>query len=139
MLTPLLAFGSTQSALVVNGLTFLGSTAAVGAIRVPAPPSGQTGLWSDLTARLRAVRTAPDVLVIIVTFVLARALALTNGFLTVGLVAVAGQGGQYGLLLGVAGVDGLAGVGAGARRPATVHRLLGGKGRPDGGRPDQWH
>jgi len=104
MLAPLLAFGSLQSALVVNGLTFLGSAAAVAAIRVtrPAPTSGQTGLWSDLSAGIRAVRAAPDVLVVIVTFVLA--LALTNGFLTVGLVAVVGQGGQYGLLLGVAGV-----------------------------------
>ncbi|MFE0923338.1 MFS transporter [Streptomyces nigra] len=104
MLAPLLAFGSLQSALVVNGLTFLGSAAAVAAIRVtrPAPTSGQTGLWSDLSAGLRAVRAVPDVLVVIVTFVLA--LALTSGFLTVGLVAVVGQGGQYGLLLGVAGV-----------------------------------
>ncbi|WP_020124500.1 hypothetical protein [Streptomyces canus] len=48
------------------------------------------------------MRVAPDVLVVIVTFVLA--LALTSGFLTVGLVAVVGQGGRYGLLLGVAGV-----------------------------------
>jgi MFS family permease len=104
MLAPLLAFGSLQSALVVNGVTFLGSAAAVAAIRVdrPAPTSGQTGLWSDLSAGLRAVRAAPDVLVVIVTFVLA--LALTSGFLTVGLVAVVGQGGQYGLLLGIAGV-----------------------------------
>ncbi|MEU8578817.1 MFS transporter [Streptomyces asoensis] len=103
-LAPLLAFGSLPSALVVNGLTFLGSAAAVAAIRVtrPAPTDGGTGLWSDLTAGLRAVRAAPDVLVVIVTFVLA--LALTNGFLTVGLVAVVGQGGRYGLFLGVAGV-----------------------------------
>jgi MFS family permease len=104
MLAPLLAFGSLQSVMVVNGLTFLGSAAAVAAIRVtrPAPAGDQTGLWSDLTAGLKAVRAAPDVLVVIVTFVLA--LALTNGFLTVGLVAVVGQGGRYGLLLGVAGV-----------------------------------
>ncbi|WP_030324723.1 MFS transporter [Streptomyces sp. NRRL B-3229] len=104
MLAPLLAFGSLQSVLVVNGLTFLGSAAAVAAIRVtrPTPTGARTGLWSDLGAGLRAVRAAPDVLVVIVTFVLA--LALTNGFLTVGLVAVVGQGGQYGLFLGVAGV-----------------------------------
>ncbi|MFJ4277031.1 MFS transporter [Streptomyces massasporeus] len=104
MLAPLLAFGSMQSALAVNGLTFLGSAVAVAAIRVtrPAPAAGQRGLWSDLGAGLRAVRAAPDVLVVIVTFVLA--LALTNGFLTVGLVAVVGQGGQYGLMLGIAGV-----------------------------------
>lgn len=109
LLVPLLAFGSLQSALVVNGLTFLGSAAAVAAIRVtrPAPTGAQMGLWSDLGAGLRAVRAAPDVLVVIVTFVLA--LALTNGFLTVGLVAVVGQGGQYGLFLGVAGVAEVAG------------------------------
>ncbi|MFG2577094.1 MFS transporter [Streptomyces sp. NPDC048481] len=103
-LAPLLAFGSLQSVLAVNGLTFLGSAAAVAAIRVtrPAPVGGRTGLWSDLAAGLRAVRAAPDVLVVITTFVLA--LALTNGFLTVGLVAVVGQGGRYGLLLGVAGI-----------------------------------
>ncbi|WMD03082.1 MFS transporter [Streptomyces sp. FXY-T5] len=121
MLAPLLAFGSLQSALVVNGLTFLGSAAAVAAIRVtrPAPTSGQTGLWSDLSAGLRAVRAAPDVLVVIVTFVLA--LALTNGFLTVGLVAVVGQGGQYGLLLGVAGVAEV--VGALLLAGLRIHRL----------------
>ncbi|MFF7379076.1 MFS transporter [Streptomyces massasporeus] len=121
MLAPLLAFGSLQWALVVNGLTFLGSAAAVVAIRVtrPAPTSGQTGLWSDLTAGLRAVRAAPDVLVVIVTFVLA--LALTNGFLTVGLVAVVGQGAQYGLLLGVAGVAEV--VGALLLAGLRIHRL----------------
>ena len=77
MPAPLLALGSLQSVPVVNGLSFLG-------------------------AGLRAVRAAPDVLVVLVTLVLA--LALTNGFPAVGWVAVVGQGGQYGLLLGIAGV-----------------------------------
>ncbi|WP_060886605.1 MFS transporter [Streptomyces caniscabiei] len=109
MLAPLLAHGSMRAALVVDGLTFLGSAAAVAAIRVTRPvlAAGQAGLWADLAAGLRAVRAAPDVLVVIVTFVLA--LALTSGFLTVGLVAVVGQGGRYGLLLGVAGVAEVAG------------------------------
>ncbi|WP_033314581.1 MFS transporter [Streptomyces iakyrus] len=109
MLAPLLAYGSMRAALVVNGLTFLGSAGAVAAIRVtrPVPAAGQPGLWADLAAGLKAVRAAPDVLVVIVTFVLA--LALTNGFLTVGLVAVVGQGGRYGLLLGVTGVAEVAG------------------------------
>ena len=130
MLAPLPALGSMQSAPVVDGLTFLGSAAAVGAIRVtrPAPTGGQTGLWSDLTAGLRAVRAAPDVLVVIVTFVLA--LALTNGFLAVGLVAVRGQGGQCVLLLGVTGFDGLAGVGAGAQ--ARRRAPSAGRERPAG-------
>jgi hypothetical protein len=81
----------------------------VAAIRVTRPvlAAGQAGLWADLAAGLKAVRAAPDVLVVIVTFVLA--LALTSGFLTVGLVAVVGQGGRYGLLLGVAGVAEVAG------------------------------
>ena len=109
MLAPLLAAGSMRAVLVVDGLTFLGSAAAVAAIRVTRPvlAAGQAGLWADLAAGLRAVRAAPDVLVVIVTFVLA--LALTSGFLTVGLVAVVGQGGRYGLLLGVAGVAEVAG------------------------------
>ncbi|WP_055711566.1 MFS transporter [Streptomyces torulosus] len=104
MLAPLLAQASLQWALVVNGLTFLASAAALAglSVRRPVPAGERTGLWSDLAAGLKAVRAAPDVLVVIVTFVLA--LALANGFLTVGLVTVVGQGGQYGLLLGVAGV-----------------------------------
>jgi MFS family permease len=119
MLAPLLAYGSMRAALVVNGLTFLGSAGAVAAIRVTRPvlAAGQAGLRADLAAGLKAVRAAPDVLVVIVTFVLA--LALTSGFLTVGLVAVVGQGGRYGLLLGVAGVAEVAGA-APAGRPADA-------------------
>jgi MFS family permease len=42
----LLAYGSMRAALVVNGLTFLGSAGAVAAIRVtrPVPAAGQSGL-----------------------------------------------------------------------------------------------
>ncbi|MFD3377518.1 MULTISPECIES: MFS transporter [unclassified Streptomyces] len=103
-LAPLLAHGSLELVLVLNGLTFVVSAGAVAAIRTGRPAStvARTGLWSDLGAGLKAVRAAPDVLVVIVTFVLA--LTLANGFLTVGLVAVVGQGGQYGLLLGISGV-----------------------------------
>ncbi|MEU6231103.1 MFS transporter [Streptomyces sp. NPDC047042] len=109
MLAPLLAHGSLRAALLVNGLTFLASAGAVAAIRVTRPvlAAGPVGLRADLAAGLRAVREAPDVLVAMVTFVLA--LVLTSGFLTVGLVAVVGQGGRYGLLLGVAGVAEVAG------------------------------
>ncbi|MGX9885512.1 MFS transporter [Streptomyces sp. NPDC002276] len=104
MLAPLLAHGSLRLVLVVDGLTFVVSAGAVAAIRVERPTwtGAQAGLWSDLGAGLKAVRAAPDVLVVIVTFVLA--LALANGFLTVGLVTVVGQGGRYGLLLGISGV-----------------------------------
>jgi MFS family permease len=117
MLAPLLAHASLQWALVVNGLTFLASAAALAGLRVrrPAPAGERTGLWADLAAGLGAVRAAPEVLVVIVTFVLA--LALANGFLTVGLVTVVGQGGQYGLLLGVAGVAEVAGALLLARLP----------------------
>ncbi|QTZ92004.1 MFS transporter [Streptomyces auratus] len=124
MLAPLLTYGSLQLALVINGLTFVVSAGAVAAIRVarPASTGGRVGLWSDLAAGLRAVRAAPDVLVVIVTFVLA--LALTSGFLTVGLVAVVGKGSQYGLLLGISGVAEVVGalliVGMRIRRPALA-------------------
>ncbi|MGW7823581.1 MFS transporter [Streptomyces puniciscabiei] len=104
MLAPLLAYGSLQWALMVNGLTFLVSAGAVAAIRVirPATAGSRQGLWSDLVAGLKAVRAAPDVLVVVVTFVLA--LTLANGFLTVGLVAAVGKGSQYALLLGLSGI-----------------------------------
>ncbi|MBM4791293.1 MFS transporter [Streptomyces sioyaensis] len=124
MLAPLLTYGSLQLALVINGLTFVVSAGAVAAIRVarPASTGGRVGLWSDLAAGLRAVRAAPDVLVVIVTFVLA--LALTSGFLTVGLVAVVGKGSQYGLLLGTSGVAEVVGAlliaGLRIRRPALA-------------------
>ncbi|MGW1270206.1 MFS transporter [Streptomyces sp. NPDC002491] len=108
VLAPVLAVASLTAAVALNGLTFLLSAAAVAALRVRAPVSSRaTGLRSDLAAGLRAVRSQPDVLLVIVTFVLA--LTLTSGFLTVGLVALVGQGGEYGLLLGVAGLAEVAG------------------------------
>jgi MFS family permease len=65
------------------------------------------GLREDLGAGLAVLRREPDVLLVIATFVLA--LAATSGFLTVGLIALAGgklggYAGEYGLLLGIAGV-----------------------------------
>lgn len=109
VLAPVLAVASLTTAVALNGLTFLLSAAAVAALRVRAPArrSQPTGLRSDLAAGLRAVRSEPDVLLVIVTFVLA--LTLTSGFLTVGLVALVGQGGEYGLLLGIAGLAEVAG------------------------------
>ncbi|QUC59293.1 MFS transporter [Streptomyces sp. A2-16] len=109
VLAPVMAVASLTAAVALNGLTFLLSAAAVAALRVRAPArrGRPTGLRSDLAAGLRAVRSEPDVLLVIVTFVLA--LTLTSGFLTVGLVALVGQGGQYGLLLGIAGLAEVAG------------------------------
>ncbi|MFI2189890.1 MFS transporter [Streptomyces sioyaensis] len=103
-LAPLLAVASLNLVLAVNGLTFLVSAAAVAALRVRAPARDgrPTGLRSDLAAGLAALRAEPEVLIVIATFVLA--LTVASGFLSVGLVALVGEGGQYGLLLGIAGV-----------------------------------
>jgi hypothetical protein len=65
------------------------------------------GLREDLAARLAALRAEPDVLIVIATFILA--LLAASGFLTVGVVALVGEGlgghgADYGLLLGIAGV-----------------------------------
>jgi hypothetical protein len=84
LLTPLLTYASFPAVLALDVLTFLVSAAAVAAIR-----------------------SAPDVLVVITTFVFA--LAVASGFLAVGLVALVGQGGPYGLLLGIAGLAEIAG------------------------------
>ncbi|MFM9589430.1 MFS transporter [Streptomyces scabiei] len=121
VLAPVLAFASLTVAVALNGVTFLLSAAAVAALRVRAPERRDrpTGLRSDLAAGLRAVRSEPDVLLVILTFVVA--LTLTSGFLTVGLVALVGQGGQYGLLLGIAGLAEVAGALLLARIP--IRRL----------------
>ena len=64
-------------------------------------------LLAPLLAGFAALRAEPDVLIVVLTFVLA--LVAASGFLTVGVVALVGDGfgggnGQYGLLLGIAGV-----------------------------------
>jgi MFS family permease len=109
LLGPLLAAFSLQLVLAIDVLTFLASAATLAALRVgptarlPEP----TGLRADLAAGLAAVRAEPEVLVVISTFVLA--ILAAGGFLTVGIAALVGQGlrgdgGEYGLLLGIAGV-----------------------------------
>jgi MFS family permease len=109
LLTPLLAFGSFPLVMAVDGLTFLVSAASLSALRVrrPAPAGQRVRLGADLAAGLAALRAAPDVLVVIATFVLA--LAVASGFLAVGLVVLVGQGGEYGLMLGIAGLAEIAG------------------------------
>ncbi len=109
VLAPILAVSSLTAALALDGLTFLISASAVAALRLrrPARHGRQSGLRSDLVAGLAALRSEPEVLLVIVTFVVA--LALASGFLTVGLVSLVGQGGQYGLLLGTAGLAEVAG------------------------------
>jgi MFS family permease len=122
LVAPLLAVASLELVLALNVLTFLASAATLAVIR--ARPGARAeellGLRADLAAGLAALRAQPDVLIVIATFVLA--LLAASGFLTVGVVALvgeglAGNGGDYGLLLGIAGVAEVLGAVALARLP----------------------
>lgn len=122
LLAPLLAVASLEVVLALDVLTFLTSAATLAAIRVrpAAHPRQRIGLRADLAAGLAALRSEPDVLIVITTFVLA--LVAASGFLTVGVVALVGDGfgghgGEYGLLLGIAGVAEVFGALALARLP----------------------
>jgi MFS family permease len=109
LLAPLLAVGSLELVLALDVLTFLASAATLAALDLPpaARPEQPIGLREDLAEGLVALRAEPDVLIVIGTFILA--LLVASGFLTVGVVALVGEGmgghgGDYGLLLGIAGV-----------------------------------
>jgi len=109
LLAPLLAIASMPVVLTLDALTFAVSAVTITAIDAPpaAPARARPGLRDDLGAGLAALRREPDVLLVIATFVLA--LAAASGFLTVGVIALVGQklgghAGEYGLLLGIAGV-----------------------------------
>lgn len=109
LLAPLLAIAPMPVALTLDALTFAVSAVTLTAIDAPrdAPSRTRPGLREDLGAGLAALRSEPDVLLVIATFVLA--LAAASGFLTVGVIALVGQklgghAGEYGLLLGIAGV-----------------------------------
>jgi MFS family permease len=122
LLAPLLAVASLEVVLALDVLTFLTSAATLAAIRVrrAARAEQRVGLRADLAAGLAALRSEPDVLIVIGTFVLA--LVAASGFLTVGVVALVGgsfgaHGGEYGLLLGIAGVAEVLGALALARLP----------------------
>jgi Transmembrane secretion effector len=122
LLAPLLAVGSLELVLALDVLTFLASAATLAAIR-PRPAAQAErpiGLRADLAAGLATLRAEPDVLIVIATFILA--LLAASGFLTVGVVALVGEGlkghgGDYGLLLGIAGVAEVFGALALARLP----------------------
>jgi MFS family permease len=109
LLAPLLAIASMPVVLTLDALTFAVSAVTLTAIGLP-PASAERarrGLRDDLGAGLAALRRQPDVLLVIATFVLA--LTAASGFLTVGVIALVGQklggqAGEYGLLLGIAGV-----------------------------------
>jgi MFS family permease len=109
LLAPLLAIASMPVVLTLDALTFAVSAVTLTAIDVPpaSPARPRPGLLEDLGAGLAVLRREPDVLLVIATFVLA--LVAASGFLTVGVIALVGQNlgghaGEYGLLLGIAGV-----------------------------------
>ena len=109
LLAPLLAVASLPVVLLLDALTFAVSAITIAAIDTPhtVPVREPHGLRGDLGAGWAVLRGEPDVLLVIVTFVLA--LVAASGFLSVGVVALVGQrlgghAGEYGLLLGIAGV-----------------------------------
>jgi len=109
LLAPLLAIAPMPVVLALDALTFAVSAVTLTAIDVPrtSPARARPGLRDDLGAGLAVLRREPDVLLVIATFVLA--LTAASGFLTVGVIALVGQklgghAGEYGLLLGIAGV-----------------------------------
>lgn len=111
---PLLAVIAMPGVVAVNAATFAVSAATLAAIRLvpsPVPPRGDSGMRRDLAAGWRAVRSAPDVLLVLGTFV--AALVAASGFLAVGLPAwvsrAHGGPGTLGLLQGAAGLAELAG------------------------------
>jgi MFS family permease len=120
LLAPLLAFASMPVVLAIDALTFLASAATLARLHVPHVAAERIGLRADLAAGFAVLRETPDVMVVIGTFVLA--LVAASGFLTVGVVALVGerldgQGGEYGLLLGIAGIAEVGGALAVARLP----------------------
>jgi len=109
LLAPLMAIAPMPVVLALDALTFAVSAVTLTAIDVPrtSPARARPGLRDDLGAGLAVLRREPDVLLVIATFVLA--LTAASGFLTVGVIALVGQklgghAGEYGLLLGIAGV-----------------------------------
>src|SRR6516162_680089 len=109
LVAPLLALAPVPAVLTLDALTFAVSAITLTAIDAPpAPPArARPGLREDLGAGLAVLRREPDVLLVIATFVLA--LAAASGLLTVGVIALVGHQlgghvGEYGLLIGIAGV-----------------------------------
>jgi len=114
LLAPLVAFFSFPNVFLVDAMTFVCSLVTLALMRVPPilSTASRPGLWADLLAGWQALRQAPEVQVTITTFVLA--ILIATGFLTVGVVALVntqlqGDAGQYGFLLGIAGLAEVAG------------------------------
>ena len=109
LLAPLVTFFSLPVVFLVDATTFICSIVTLALMRIPAitSPASRPGLWADLLAGWQALRLAPEVQVVITTFVLA--ILVASGFLTVGVVALVGtqlheSAGQYGFLIGIAGL-----------------------------------
>ncbi|MFB7776793.1 MFS transporter [Streptomyces bauhiniae] len=122
LLLPLLAFTSSGWAFAVNTVTFVVSAVTLAALRFPVAlrPKRPIGLRADLLEGWAVLRSAPEVLVVIGTFMLA--ILVASGFLSVGIIRLVderlgGGGGTYGLLLGIAGVSEIAGAMVFARIP----------------------
>jgi MFS family permease len=120
LLAPLLAVASMPVVFALDALTFAVSAATLARMRVPHVAAERIGLRADLAAGFAVLRGAPDVMVVIGTFMLA--LVAASGFLTVGVVALVGsslggRGGEYGLLLGIAGLAEVGGAFLVARLP----------------------
>ena len=120
LLGPLLSVTGMPGVAAADAATFAVSAATLAAIRLAPPgraPPADPGMRRDLAAGWRAVRSAPDVLLVLATFVVA--LILASGFLAVGLPAwvsrAHGGAGTLGLLQGAAGLAELAGALALAR------------------------
>lgn len=137
----ILLLASPAAAILLNGITFLVSAAAVGAIGAncafrPTASSGDAsssgddrpGLLADVRSGAQALRAAPAAVRLIAADVICSAV---YGLLTVTLVLLshrigAGNGG-YGLLLGATGVGGIIGAAAAGRceAPSRWPALLG--------------
>jgi|SRR5450755_172475 MFS family permease len=114
LLVPLVAFFSLPDVFLVDAVTFVCSVVTLALMRIPVAslPQQRPGLWADLFAGWNALRQAPEVQIVIATFVLA--ILIASGFLTVGVLALVnsqlhGSAGQYGFLLGIAGLAEVAG------------------------------
>ena len=114
LLGPLLAITTMPGVVTACAATFAVSAATLAGIapaRAAVTTSTEPGMRADLAAGWAAVRSAPDVPLVLATFT--AALVLASGFLAVGLPAwvarARGGPGTLGLLQGTAGAAELAG------------------------------
>jgi MFS family permease len=113
-LAPLLPRIGLPGVFAVDAATFLISIATLTGVRVVRSEDAREplGLRADLAAGFRVLRQAADVQIVLGTFVLG--ILFASGFLLVGVptlvgTRLGGNGGDYGLLLGIAGLAEVAG------------------------------